>query len=210
MSVAAEGGEWSAVRPGRTLPPGKTRYPFYRRLGGPQGRSGRAENLVPTGIRSYTIQPVVSRYTDWATRPTYQEGTKSKVQDATSSVQDTRGKQVNSTRCQFFNTRYKGLPSQQYKTPVRQYKTARDTKLTGQDASSSVTDTRGHQASSTRHWNSVHNYVNTAWELATPMPTMSVYPATNVKNSKGTRSTVSPSLLICCKLSSAFCYIRNI
>jgi hypothetical protein len=23
------------------LPPGKTRYPFYRRLGGPQDRSGR-------------------------------------------------------------------------------------------------------------------------------------------------------------------------
>jgi len=23
-------GEWSAARPGRTLPPGKTRYPFYR------------------------------------------------------------------------------------------------------------------------------------------------------------------------------------
>jgi len=43
-------GEWSAARPGRNLPPGKTRYPFYRRLGGPQGRSGRAENLVPTGI----------------------------------------------------------------------------------------------------------------------------------------------------------------
>ena len=63
-------GEWSAARPGRTLPPGKTRYPFYRRLGGPQGRSGRAENLVRTGIRSRTVQPVVSRYTDWATRPT--------------------------------------------------------------------------------------------------------------------------------------------
>ena len=45
-------GEWSAARPGRTLPPGKTRYPFYRRLSGPQGRSGRAENLVPTEIRS--------------------------------------------------------------------------------------------------------------------------------------------------------------
>jgi len=29
-----------------------------------------AENLVPTGIRSRTVQPVVSRYTDWATRPT--------------------------------------------------------------------------------------------------------------------------------------------
>ena len=54
--------------PGRTLPPGKTRYPFYRRLGESQGRSGRAENLVLIGIRSRTVQPVVSRYTDWATR----------------------------------------------------------------------------------------------------------------------------------------------
>ena len=61
-------GEWSAARPGRTLPPGKTRYPFYRRLSGPQGRSWRAENLVPTGIRSRTV---FSRYTDWATGPTH-------------------------------------------------------------------------------------------------------------------------------------------
>ena len=30
-----------------------------------------AENLVPTGIRSRIVQPVVSLYTDWATRPTY-------------------------------------------------------------------------------------------------------------------------------------------
>ena len=52
MTTALEGGEWSAARPGRTLPPGKTRYPFYRRLFGPQGRSGRAENLVPAGFRS--------------------------------------------------------------------------------------------------------------------------------------------------------------
>ena len=65
MTAALEGGEWSAARPGRTLPPGKTRYPFYRRLGGPQGRSGRAEILVPTGIRSRTVQPIVTRYTDW-------------------------------------------------------------------------------------------------------------------------------------------------
>jgi len=56
-------GEWSAARPGRNLPPGKTRYRLYRGLGGPQGRSGRAENLVPTGIRSRTFQPVVSRCT---------------------------------------------------------------------------------------------------------------------------------------------------
>ena len=33
-------------------PRGKTRYPLYRKLGGPQGRSGRAENLARTGIRS--------------------------------------------------------------------------------------------------------------------------------------------------------------
>ena len=44
--------------------PEKNRYPLYRRLGGPQGRSGRAENLVPIGIRSRTVQPVVSHYTD--------------------------------------------------------------------------------------------------------------------------------------------------
>ena len=61
MTAEIEGGEWSAARPGRSLPPGKTRYPFYRRLGGPQGRSGRAQNLVPTGIRSRTVQPVASR-----------------------------------------------------------------------------------------------------------------------------------------------------
>jgi len=40
MTAALEGGEWSAARAGRTLPLGKTRYPLYRRLGGPQGRSG--------------------------------------------------------------------------------------------------------------------------------------------------------------------------
>ena len=57
MTAALEGGQWSAARPGRNLRPGKTRYPFYRTLGGPQGRSGRAKNLVPTGIRSRTVQP---------------------------------------------------------------------------------------------------------------------------------------------------------
>jgi len=76
MTAALEGGEWSAARPVRTLPPGKTRYPFYRRLGGPQGRSERAKNLVPTGIRSRTVQPIVSRYTDWATRPTTEMSTR--------------------------------------------------------------------------------------------------------------------------------------
>jgi len=39
MTTAREGGEGSASRSGSSLPPGKTRYPLYRRLGGPQGRS---------------------------------------------------------------------------------------------------------------------------------------------------------------------------
>jgi len=50
MTAALEGGEWSAACRGRSLAPGKTPYPFYRRLGGPQGWSGRAENLISTGI----------------------------------------------------------------------------------------------------------------------------------------------------------------
>ena len=69
-------GEWSTARPGRTLPPGKTRYPFHRRLGGPQSRSGGVENFFATGIRSWTVQPIVSHYTDWATRPTFKLGSK--------------------------------------------------------------------------------------------------------------------------------------
>ena len=43
---------WSTPVP-TALPPGKTRYPLYRRLGGPQGRSGRARKISPpNGIRS--------------------------------------------------------------------------------------------------------------------------------------------------------------
>jgi len=71
MTAALEGGEWSAARLGSTLPPGKTHYSFSRRLGGPQGRSGRAENLVHTGIRSRTVQPVVSRHSNWTTGTTF-------------------------------------------------------------------------------------------------------------------------------------------
>jgi len=71
MTAAVEWGEWSAARPGRTLPRQRLGTHFKRRLGGPQGRSVQAENLVPTGIRFRTVQLVVSRYTDWATRPNF-------------------------------------------------------------------------------------------------------------------------------------------
>jgi hypothetical protein len=46
------------ISPRPPLLPGKTRYLLCRRLGGLQGRSGRAGNLFPTGIRSRTFQPV--------------------------------------------------------------------------------------------------------------------------------------------------------
>jgi len=48
-------------------PRGKTRYPLYRRLGGPQGRSERVRKIsLPPGFDPRTVQPVASRYTDWA------------------------------------------------------------------------------------------------------------------------------------------------
>jgi len=51
--------------------PGKTRYLLYRRLGGPQGRSGQARKISPPpGFDTRTVQPLASRFTDWATRPT--------------------------------------------------------------------------------------------------------------------------------------------
>ena len=64
MTTALEGGEWSATRLGPTLPPGKTRCPLYRRLGGPQGRSERAENLAAPGFDPRNVQPLDSRYTN--------------------------------------------------------------------------------------------------------------------------------------------------
>jgi hypothetical protein len=49
------------------LPPGKTRYPLYRRLGGLQGRSGRVRKISsPPEFDPPTVHPVASRYTDYA------------------------------------------------------------------------------------------------------------------------------------------------
>jgi len=71
LTAALEGGEGSASLPGRSLPPGNSRYTLYRRLGGPQGRSGQVrETSLPLGFDSRNVQPVASRYTGYATRPT--------------------------------------------------------------------------------------------------------------------------------------------
>jgi hypothetical protein len=53
--------------PTALLPGGKPRYPFDRRLCGPQSRSGRfreEKNLDPAGIRTPIVEPVVPRFTD--------------------------------------------------------------------------------------------------------------------------------------------------
>ena len=73
LTSALEGDEGSASRPGRTLPPGKTRYPLYRRLCGPQGPSGQVRKISPApGFDPRNFQPVDSRYNDYATRPSYE------------------------------------------------------------------------------------------------------------------------------------------
>jgi len=56
LTLALEEGEGSGLRPCSTLHPGKTRYPIYRRLGGPQGRSGQVRKI--SGFDPRTIQPV--------------------------------------------------------------------------------------------------------------------------------------------------------
>jgi len=59
-----EGGQRHAPA---ALPPGKTRYQSYRKLGGPQGRSGRMRNISPPkGFDPRTVQPVARRYTGCA------------------------------------------------------------------------------------------------------------------------------------------------
>ena len=54
-------------RTGRFTPEKDTRYPLYRRLGGLQGPSGRVRKIsLPPGFYPQTVQPVETRYTDWA------------------------------------------------------------------------------------------------------------------------------------------------
>ena len=49
------------------LPPGKNWYPLYRRLDGPQGRSGKVQKISPQPqFDPQTVQPVASHYTHCA------------------------------------------------------------------------------------------------------------------------------------------------
>jgi hypothetical protein len=58
LTSALVGVQWSALHPGKG-----PRYPLDRRLGGPHNRSGRCGDW---NSDSSVLQPVTSRYTDWA------------------------------------------------------------------------------------------------------------------------------------------------
>ena len=70
MTAALEVGEWSAARSGRTLPPGKEPVPIVHGDVWDQGPVWTAENLALPVFDPRTVQAVISRYADWATRPT--------------------------------------------------------------------------------------------------------------------------------------------
>ena len=53
FNLGARWGEWLKPGPGRFNPWKRSRYPLYRRLGGPQDRSGPVRQISPpTGTRS--------------------------------------------------------------------------------------------------------------------------------------------------------------
>jgi hypothetical protein len=67
FNFGARWGGWSTPRPGRFTPGKESRYPLYRRLRGPQGRSGQGQRISPPpGFDPRTVQPVMTRYSDWA------------------------------------------------------------------------------------------------------------------------------------------------
>jgi hypothetical protein len=71
FTSALDGGGWSTPRSGRFTPGKETRCPLYRRLGGPQGRSGRrGKSRPPLGFDSPTVQPLASAIPTEIFRPT--------------------------------------------------------------------------------------------------------------------------------------------
>jgi len=61
FNLGARWGGWPTPRPGPFNPPSNTRYPLYRRVGGPQGWSGRCGKSRPLyGCDIMTACPPVS------------------------------------------------------------------------------------------------------------------------------------------------------
>jgi hypothetical protein len=71
LTSALEGVRGQCQASAAPYPRERPRYPLCRRQGGPQGRSGHVwEILPPPGFDPRTVQPIGSRYIDYATRPT--------------------------------------------------------------------------------------------------------------------------------------------
>ena len=71
LITALEGVRGQRHAPAALYPPGKTLYPLYRRLGGPQGWSEQVRKITPPlGFDPRTVQAVARRYTYYATRLT--------------------------------------------------------------------------------------------------------------------------------------------
>ena len=67
LTSTLDGSGWLTPRPGRFTPGKQSRYPFYRRLGGPKGRPGRVrKNSPPPEFDFRTVQLAASRYNDYA------------------------------------------------------------------------------------------------------------------------------------------------
>jgi hypothetical protein len=67
VTTVLEGSGRSPPYPDRLHPGKETRYPLYRMLGGPQGRSGRVRKISPPPrFDCRTAQSVASRFTDYA------------------------------------------------------------------------------------------------------------------------------------------------
>jgi len=73
MTTALEGGEGSASRPGRSLPPGKEHVLIVQEawLGLRAGLDRCGKSRLHRDSIPGRVQPVASRYTDWATRPLF-------------------------------------------------------------------------------------------------------------------------------------------
>ena len=71
MTTALEGGEESASRPGRSLPPEKNPVPIVQEAGWAQGLFGQVRKISPPpGFDPRTVQLVANRCTDYASQPT--------------------------------------------------------------------------------------------------------------------------------------------
>ena len=67
LTLALDGSGWSMPQPSHLNPGKETPYPLYRRLGGAQGQSWCVwKILTPMEFNPWTVQPVVSRYTNYA------------------------------------------------------------------------------------------------------------------------------------------------